>query len=185
MDTYFTEETYKNSSSIEKGTYEDCTFIDCKLASHDLRDYVFINCEFKGCDLSNTNILRAAFREVDFYDCKLIGLKFDECNDFLFEVNFNSCQLDFASFYQRKMSKTNFINCQLKEVDFSEANLTESNFDESDLSGAIFEATNLQKADFSTALNYQIDPESNQMKAAKFSSQGLLGLLAKYQLKIV
>jgi hypothetical protein len=43
---------------------------------------------------------------------------------------------------------------------------------------------NLKKADLRTAYNYHIDPESNKLKKAKFSLQGLPGLLDKYGIDI-
>jgi hypothetical protein len=42
----------------------------------------------------------------------------------------------------------------------------------------------LAAVDFSTAYNYTIDPEFNPMKKAKFSTQGIPGLLQKYDIKI-
>ena len=70
------------------------------------------------------------------------------------------------------------------EVDFSETDLVGSVFKNCDLSGTIFENTHLEKADLRTAYNYHIDPESNKLKKAKFSLQGLPGLLDKYGLEI-
>jgi hypothetical protein len=49
---------------------------------------------------------------------------------------------------------------------------------------AIFSQTNLEKADFTTAFNYQIDPEQNRMKKARFSPEGIAGLLVKYKIVI-
>ena len=72
----------------------------------------------------------------------------------------------------------------LSEVDFTECDLSEAKFINCDLTGAKFEQTILEKADFSTAYNFAIDPEINQMKKAKFSSFGLPGLLVKYGLEI-
>jgi len=57
-------------------------------------------------------------------------------------------------------------------------------FDNCDLSMAVFENTNLEKADFTTSYNYDIDPEKNRMKKAKFSQNGLHGLLLKYDLVV-
>ena len=80
------------------------------------------------------------------------------------------------------MKKTNFINCSLKEVDFSEVDLTLSVFQYCDLSNSTFNQTNLNKADFRTSVNYVIDPDNNRIKKAKFSLQGLPGLLAQYDI---
>jgi hypothetical protein len=42
----------------------------------------------------------------------------------------------------------------------------------------------LDAVDFRTAYNFKIDPEFNPMKKAKFSTQGIVGLLDKYDIKI-
>ena len=49
---------------------------------------------------------------------------------------------------------------------------------------AIFNDTQLAGTDFRTAYNYSIDPEFNPMKKAKFTTQGIVGLLDKYDIKI-
>ena len=48
-----------------------------------------------------------------------------------------------------------------------------------------FSQTILKNADLSTSYNFIIDPDSNNIKNAKFSVHGLAGLLAKYDIKIV
>ena len=42
----------------------------------------------------------------------------------------------------------------------------------------------LEKADLRTAYDYQFDPEQNRIKGAKFSVQGLPGLLTRFQIKV-
>ena len=82
------------------------------------------------------------------------------------------------------MPKTKFNSCSLREVSFVGTNLTSSVFDNSNLDGAIFNNTQLAAADFSKASNFKIDPEFNPMRKAKFSTQGIIGLLDKYDIKI-
>ncbi len=77
-----------------------------------------------------------------------------------------------------------FTNCSLEEVDFTQADLSAANFDECNLALAVFYQTNLEKADFRSSFGYIIDPEENRVKKAKFSLNGIPGLLAKYQLTI-
>lgn len=77
-----------------------------------------------------------------------------------------------------------FKNCLLEEVDFAESDLTNAVFAESDLRGAMFDHTRLEKVDFRTAINYAIDPEVNRIRKAKFSREGVMGLLAKYDIII-
>jgi len=114
----------------------------------------------------------------------MLGLHFDNCNEFLFTVEFDNCFLNLSSFYKRKLKKTNFYNSSLQEVDFTETDLTGSLFDNCDLNKAIFENAILKKADFRTSYNYSIDPEINQIKKAKFSMTGIAGLLNKYDIEI-
>ena len=82
------------------------------------------------------------------------------------------------------MKKTPFQRCSLKAVDFTEANLTEIKFIDCNLVDALFDRSVLEKADFTSAVNYRIDPNSNQIKKAKFSLEGLPGLLSAYQIEI-
>jgi uncharacterized protein YjbI with pentapeptide repeats len=72
----------------------------------------------------------------------------------------------------------------LQEVDFTEANFSEAKFDDCDLAGALFDRTNLEKSDFRTAFNYRISPSINRLKKAKFSQDGLAGLLSDFGIEI-
>ena len=69
-------------------------------------------------------------------------------------------------------------------MDFAEAILNEAVFSICNLLGATFDRTNLEKVDFRTATNFSIDPENNQIRKAKFTVDGLVGLVQKYDLKI-
>jgi len=89
-----------------------------------------------------------------------------------------------CSFYGLKLNKMNFVDCELKEIDFGNADMTGSKFDECDLTKSIFDNTNLTKCDFSTAFNYSINPEKNKITKAKFSINGISGLLDKYDIII-
>jgi uncharacterized protein YjbI with pentapeptide repeats len=144
----------------------------------------FVDCVFNDCNFSLTKFKGTGVKEVQFNRCKVVGVDFSACSDFLFSVNFDACQLDYSQFQGRKMKKTKFNVCSLKEVDFSEADLTESIFANSDLTRTTFQRTQLHKADFRTAINFSIHPEPNFMKKAKFSLDGLPGLLEKFDLVI-
>ena len=72
----------------------------------------------------------------------------------------------------------------MREVDFTDADLSGASLDKTDLQLALFENTNLEKADLRTAYNYSINPEINKIKKAKFSLDGLPGLLGKYDIVI-
>jgi uncharacterized protein YjbI with pentapeptide repeats len=173
-----------NDNEPQKGDYENCTFSNCIFANTNLAHFNFIECKFENCDLSMAKLKATSFRDVCFKGCKLLGLHFDDCNDFLLSFQFEDCVLNFSSFYKLKLKKSSFINCKLIEAEFVETNLTNSNFENCDLNGAVFENTILEKSDFRTSFNYSIDPEKNKMKKAKFSFQGIAGLLDKYNITI-
>ena len=129
-------------------------------------------------------ITNISFKDSKFKDCKLLGLRFDECNKFGFSVEFESCQLNLSTFYKQNLKNSKFKDSSLREVDFTESNLTNVIFNKCDLSGAIFKSTLLEKSDFRTSYNYSIDPELNRIKKAKFSLIGVIGLLDKYDIQI-
>ncbi|MEM7484282.1 MAG: pentapeptide repeat-containing protein [Bacteroidota bacterium] len=103
----------------------------------------------------------------------------------MLSVQFYNCNLDLASFYQVGLKDTLFSDCSLVETDFTETDLTSARLLNCNLERTIFLQTILVDADLSTSFNYTIDPEKNQLKRAKFSKNGLFGLLKKYEIKIV
>ena len=134
--------------------------------------------------LAMQKLTETGFQNISFDNCKLIGLRFDSCNSFLFTVNFQSCRLDFSSFYKVDLKRSNFQDCSLVEVDFANANLNKLVLKKCNLTNAIFEQTNLVETDFRTAINFNIEPTKNQLIKAKFSINSLPGLLRKYNLTI-
>lgn len=169
---------------ISNREFDGCVFKNCDFSNNIFRECVFIDCEFIDCNLAMVKLSASSLKTVTFKECKLLGIRFDECADFLFAVNFSDCILDYSWFTNKKMPKTHFTNCSLKEVNFGASDLTASVFDNSNLEGAVFDETILAAADFTTAYNFRIDPELNPMKKAKFSVQGIPGLLEKYDIKI-
>lgn len=78
-----------------------------------------------------------------------------------------------------------FIGSKVKECYFTNTNLTEADFSNVDFFGTVFHNSDLYKADFSTALNYNIDPRTNNIKKAKFSLPEAVGLLRGFDINIV
>jgi uncharacterized protein YjbI with pentapeptide repeats len=178
-----TQQDY-SSHPLPKGTYELCVFSQCNLNNSDLSEYTFIECTFDQCDLSLADLSGTAFRDTEFRDSKMLGLHFEDCNPFLLSMRFHTCQLNLSTFIQVKLKKSAFKDCSLQEADFTEADMSGSVFAGCDLGGAVFERTILENCDLRTAYNYSIDPQENRLKKAKFSGQGLAGLLSKYDLDI-
>ena len=182
-DKSFTKEDF-SLNPIANAEYDNCTFVNCNFNEAILNGVVFTQCRFEGCNMSNAKTRGTAFKEVVFIDCKLLGLQFSAAEQFLFAAGFQGCYMQLVSFYKMKLKGTRFINCHLEDADFSEADLTSAQFKECELRSAIFENTILEKADLRTAANYTIDPEGNRIKKAKFSKEGLPGLLHKYNIDI-
>ena len=185
---YIEEKTFDKidftKNPLPGGEYEYCAFKDCDFSNSDLSGSLFMECEFESCNLSMTKLTNATFRDSTFRNCKMLGLHFENCNEFGFSVNFDNCDLNYSSFYRMKMKKTVFKNLRLQEADFTECDLSGSVFDGCDLARAVFKNTIIEKADFRTSFNYSIDPEANRIRKAKFSLSGIAGLLDKYDIEI-
>jgi uncharacterized protein YjbI with pentapeptide repeats len=179
----FEREVYIDKK-INNREFEDCIFKNCDLSNSDFSNNIFMDCEFIDCNLSMTNLVGTSLKMVRFKNCKLLGIQFNTCADFLFSVSFQDCVLDYSSFANKKIPKTKFHSCSMKEVSFIGTNLTNSVFENCNLDNAVFNDTQLAGVDFRSAFNYKIDPEFNPMKKAKFSTQGIVGLLDKYDIKI-
>ena len=143
-----------------------------------------MECRFMDCDLTNANVTHTIFKECLFKGSKLVGLRFEDCNDFLMSLQFENCNLTLASFYRLPLKAIVFADCILVETDFTEADLTQATFNHCNMEHAIFRQTILDKADLCTSFNFNIDPAENQLKKAKFSKDNLLGLLKKYDIVV-
>lgn len=165
--------------------FEKCTFLNCDISNGIFSSSKFIDCVFTNCNLTMAKFDQCQLNNVAFKECKILGVNFGECTDFLFIVKFDGCILDYCSFVRKKIPKTSFINSSMKNVDFTECDLTKSAFSNSDLMNAVFYKTVLKEVDFLTATNYNIDPEINYIRKAKFSFHGVNGLLNKYDIEIV
>lgn len=185
---YYSAEVYDGIDYTEdgfpKGEYEECSFSNCILSNTDLGGCTFLDCVFSDCDISLAQLVKTSFRDVKFINCKMLGLQFDTCNDFSVLFSFDTCILDHSSFTKLNIKATEFKGCLLQNVDFAECDLSGAVFEKCNLDGAHFEFTNLEKADFRAAYNYSLDPDKNKIKKARFSADGLAGLLHKYDIDI-
>ena len=179
----FEKEDY-TQQPLARGEYDGCRFESCDFSGCDLSGIVFVDCVFLACNMSMAELNRTTCRNIAFEDCKMLGMRFDNCNAFGISLGFRGCILNHASFYRMKLKGTAFRNCQLREVDFSGAELGAAVFDDCDLSGANFENAVLEKADLRTAHNYSIDPEQTRIRGARFSYPAVLRLLERYGIDV-
>ncbi len=164
--------------------FEQFRFVHCELSEADLAGLRFEDCLFERCNLTTAKLSGTALQNVAFAECKLLGVAFGACQDMLFGVHFDDCQLRYASFGGKKLPGTRFNHCSLPEADFTNADLTGSTFAHCDLTGTIFHNTQLAGADFTTATGFSLDPEANAVRGTRFALAALPGLLDKYGLLI-
>ncbi|WP_250432679.1 pentapeptide repeat-containing protein [Hanstruepera flava] len=182
-DKTFEKKDYRKES-LTKAEYDNCIFINCDFTDSYLSAVSFTDCQFKDCNLSGIKVKDATFKDVLFSHCKLLGINFYECSDFLFSFEAHHSLFSFSSFFNKNLNQTRFSHCVLEKVDFTNANLSKSCFDHSDLKHATFDNTNLKKADLVTATNFNINPENNVIEYAKFSKEGALTLLNAFKVII-
>lgn len=179
----FSKQEY-STKPLPAGEYEDCTFQGCNFSGSLIKNIKFNDCQFTDCNLSQARLSGVALRTVHFKNCQLMNLSFEYADDFGLALTFDHCLLDSASFFKKKLKGVRFTNCRLKLVDFIETDLTSAIFDNCDLDAARFDRTILEKASLSSSYNYIIDPAINRIKKARFSLQGLPGLLVQHDIVV-
>ncbi len=76
--------------------------------------------------------------------------------------------------------RTEFIeDTTFKAVNFTEREQLADEYESCTFMNCIF-----SNADFRTSYNYSINPETNRIKKAKFSIQGIVGLLDGYDIVV-
>lgn len=170
--------------ALPEGEYFQCKFEQCNFAKADLSEYHFEQCTFVHCDLSMIHTRRTAFQDIRFEHCKMLGIRFEDCSPFLLTFSCTHCQLDFSSFAHQKLKGTHFKHCKMWEVDCVETDFSKAHFEDCDLKGAIFDRTNLAGANLVTAVNFQLDPDQNTIKKARFSRHNIIGLLGKWGIEV-
>jgi len=163
---------------------EDCRFERCELDGLDLSEKKFEECTFHDCYFKANNLTKTAFQNVTFEKCKLTGLDFEPCSSMLLDMTFVDSTLSICSFRGVGLKDMKCRVSEFDECDFSEADLQGVIFDRCSLKRSTFDQSDLKKADFREATDFDINPEWNKMKGARFSSSNLIGLLRKYGLKV-
>ena len=95
--TYIEDQVFEKvhylEKPLEKGDYENCTFIHCDFSDADISGILFQDCTFRDCNLSMSKISNTAFRNVIFKDCKCLGMHFEYCNPFMFRISYENTNL--------------------------------------------------------------------------------------------
>lgn len=174
-----------NGSDLHFSEYEFCTFNNCTFTEATFLAVVFIDCTFVNCNFEGAQINYVSFRTVSFDRCNLSNINFAMVDQFIFEVHFKECRLDFSKFYSLKLKNTVFANSSMIAMDFMSADMTKVHFDNCDLYQSVFDKTILNQADFRSSRNYSFNPAKNKVKKAVFSKDGLAGLLKSHDIVVI
>lgn len=181
LDQEFRDQIFDDTNTKFKD-FENCTFHNCDFRACTFQTVTFIDCNFFDCNFMETKINYISLRGVFFTKCNFTNVNFAMTDQVIFEFHFKDCLLDYSKFYALKLRKMQFINCSMIAVDFMGSDLTEVLFDNCNLRHAVFIDTIANKADFYTSYDYTFDPDKNKIKKAIFSTEGLKGLLQKYDI---
>jgi fluoroquinolone resistance protein len=124
------------------------------------------NCEFADVSFTDTKLISVNWTEATWPRIRRQGL-----------LQFDNCVLNHSTFIGLSLQKCTMNKCLAKNVDFREADLSEADLSHTDFSESLFGQTNLIGADFRHAVNYTIDPGSNQIRKAKFTMPEATSLL--------
>jgi len=170
--------------TLQSQVFISCSFDRCDFSESLLRNTQFCSCVFINCNLSLPKLDGCRFQDVRFVDCKIVGAEFFKCEKTFFFPKFERCLLHYCNFSDLNMKKISFNGSRLRECIFTNTNLDSADFTDVDLSGTVFHSCNLSTADFTSAVRYDIDPQKNKIKKAKFSLPEVIGLLRGFDIKI-
>ena len=106
------DQVFKNvdytGEKFAKSEFDGCEFINCDFSKSNLSNIDFMDCSFGGCNFSLAVLDNTRIKNIKFKDCRLMGIDFSKCNNFLFAASFANCQMDYCSFYQKKMKSACF-----------------------------------------------------------------------------
>lgn len=173
-----------SKKSLEGHVYTSCIFHACDFSESILRNAKFCFCIFTNCNFSLPKLEGCRFQDAQFIECKIVGMEFFKCEKMFFSVSFKKSTLQYCNFSDLNMKNTSFTGSILKEAHFTNTILSGADFSETDLSGTLFHMCDLCKADFSNASRYDINPQTNKIKKAKFSMPEAIGLLRGFDILI-
>lgn len=182
-DKKFSKEDFTHISVLV-ADYENCIFESCNFSECDLSGIRFIDCAFSDCNLSLAKLSGTVLMDAKFLRCKMLGLRFDDCNQLGLSLSLDGCALDHSSFVGVKLNGALIKDTRFYEAIFDGTDLSRATLDNCDFTRAAFDGANFHKADLRTSYGYSIDPAVNNISKAKFSLDGLPGLLEKYNIEI-
>ncbi|MCU7495897.1 MAG: pentapeptide repeat-containing protein [Ignavibacteria bacterium] len=185
---YYLRESFSgrefSDSELQETEFSECTFEKMNFEKTKFKYVRFENCTFHKCNLGLIKITGSRFIDCKFTDCKLIGVNWQEAEAPV-EIVMEKCKLDYSIFYGLDLRRIEITESFAKEVNFENADLSKGKFNGTDFYLSKFKNTNLSFTDFREATNYDINPEFNRIKKAKFSMPEAMTLLQCFDIQIM
>lgn len=167
------------AAGLERAEFVDCQFVDCTLSGGRLERCSFEDTTFRRCDLSLVALGESSFHRGTFVECKLSGVDWGRAHDLTFDVSFEDCVLDLATFAGMRLRDLRCSGGRARDAVFADCDLRQARFEHVDLGGAQFTGNDLQGADLSTCHNLAISPTSNRLKGTSLPVGAALGILQR------
>lgn len=188
FDVKFTELKFEKKKLSNK-IFENCLFEHCEFSETQFIGCRFIDCEFLQCNLTAMVPQNTSFSETLFSESKLLGVNWTQAKwplvHLLSPIKIFKSNISHCNFYELNLKETVIEQCKAHDVDFRGADFSNSRFVQTDLAKCLFLHTNLSCCDFTDAFNYNIDPNQNTVKGAKFSLPDALNLLEHFEIEII
>ncbi|HEX2867362.1 MAG TPA: pentapeptide repeat-containing protein [Ignavibacteriales bacterium] len=182
QDDKFTLGQFSNGELRER-EFTGCSFENINFEKSKFKYVRFEDCTFNKCNMGLIKITGSRFIDCTFKDCKMLGINWQEAEGPV-EIKINRCTLDYSVFYGLDLRRIEITESIAKEVNFENADLSRGNFNGTDFYLSKFKNTNLSSADLRDARNYDINPEFNKIKKARFSMPEVMTLLQCFDIEI-
>jgi len=187
MQNEYYDEVFENinikNEILKSKEFDCCIFKNCKFNETIFQFCKLTECTFENCDLSLIIIKDSIFNDVNIINSKAIGINWSSCGQ-PYSMNFTSSNISMSSFAQVDLRHSNIISCIAHEIDFYKTNLEKVNFSNTDLLNSTFGDTNLKNTDLTSAINYMINPNMNNINQTKVSLPEAISFLKFFNLKI-
>jgi len=176
------------ASEIQGKAFENCQFMNSNFSESKFIDCKFVDCEFKSSNLSVVQFNNCFFSEVVFDECKIIGINWTKLKwptiKLTSSLYFYRSDVSDSSFYGLDLTGIIIEECKAHNVDLRAGDFSNASFIQTDFDGSLFMNSKLHSADFTDAINYNIDPNHNDIRKAKFTMPDVVNLLHRFDIEI-
>lgn len=164
--------------------FENCHFEGLTFGEMDWRNTRFENCTFERCNLVGVRWTGARLHGVDFKECTVDRLRWSTLSPQFLNLSLHECQATGGDWSDLDLKGCKLIDSNLSACDFSGADARNVDWSGSKLTEVIFHRSDLREGDFRTAIEWNIDPQENRVRDARFASNNLEGLVGRMGIRL-